>query len=243
MIKVAEEIFATKTVLDRDGNSHKLHSETDKGQCLFLQQVIEDNGGSQGIEIGLAYGLSTLFICESISGKKDRHLVSIDPFQEAHWKNIGLANIERAGYSDFVDFHSEFSYLVLPKLLAEGRRFDFAYVDTSKQFEIIMTDAFYLSRLLKVGGIMIFDDCLFPGIQKAMRLVSQWPHFEIIGRLYEANSTALFSTASKLAKLGPSRLFNDDLNPTWNDLGTNAHCIVFRKTAEDERGFDWHKRF
>lgn len=243
MNAIAEEILSTKQVQDAEGRKHPLHSDTSQEQCEFIQRMIREVNGARGVEVGLAYGISTLFIGEAISSEPNRRLVSIDPFQREHWNNIGRHNVERAGYDTFVEFHEDFSHSILPRLLAEGRKYDFAYVDTSKQFEVILVDAYYISRLLRVGGVMIFDDCLFPGISKAMRLISQWPHFKLHAKFGAGATSLKRRAASAFVKVAPTQLFNPELELSNDELGIHAHCLAFRKLAEDTRSYDWHQRF
>lgn len=41
---------------------------------------------------------------------------------------------------DLVEFHAEESQIVLPRLLAEARRFDLAFVDGNHRFEGVFLD-------------------------------------------------------------------------------------------------------
>lgn len=59
--------------------------------------------------------------------------------------------------------HKTLSHLALAKLIAEGRLgyFDVIYVDGSHQAPDVLTDAVMSFPLLKVDGIMVFDDYLW----------------------------------------------------------------------------------
>ena len=46
--------------------------------------------------------------------------IAIDPFQNSDWKGIGLANVDRAGYRSFLEFHEAPSEFVLPGLASAG---------------------------------------------------------------------------------------------------------------------------
>jgi hypothetical protein len=45
------------------------------------------------------------------------------------YAGVGLEILEEAGVSDLIEFHSEESQIVLPRLLAEDTRFDLAFID------------------------------------------------------------------------------------------------------------------
>lgn len=60
--------------------------------------------------------------------------------------------------------HKALSSLALAELLAGGRRgsFDFVYVDGSHQAPDVLLDAVLGFQLAKVGGVIVFDDYLWP---------------------------------------------------------------------------------
>lgn len=242
MTELLEDVLATGVVRDSEGTAHVLHSNTSREQCDFLQKLVREAGASRCLEIGLAYGISTLAICDAIAGSDGASLVSIDPFQKAHWQNIGLLNIDRAGFGGLVEFHSAPSHKVLPALLAEEREIDFAYVDTSKIFDVVLVDAFYITRLLRTGGIVVFDDCLWPGIRRLVRYLATWPHLTV----HATHGTAsrmhpVRSLATRLARAMPLRhkLLHPDLVVRDAALGIDAGCVAFRKTGDDTRPWSW----
>jgi predicted O-methyltransferase YrrM len=130
----------------------------------------------QTLEIGLGYGIATLFICDALLsiGSSGKH-VAIDPYQvtgldhhRTRFAGVGLQLLEEAGVRDLVEFHEAESQIVLPKLLAEGRCFDLAFIDGSHRFESVFLDLVYCGRLLKAGGIAFADDVQVEGVRKAI---------------------------------------------------------------------------
>ena len=69
---------------------------------------------------------------------------------------------------DLVEFYAEESQLVFPRLLAEGRRFDLAFLDGNHRFEGVFLDLVYAGRLLEEGGIVFADDAQLPGVRRAV---------------------------------------------------------------------------
>lgn len=59
---------------------------------------------------------------------------------------------------DFAEFYEEPCQLLLPKLLREKRQFDCALIDGDHRFDGVFVDFFYVHRLLRPGGVVIFDD-------------------------------------------------------------------------------------
>ena len=58
--------------------------------------------------------------------------------------------------------------IVLPRLLAERRMFDLAFVDGNHRFDGVFLDLVYLGRLVRRGGIVIVDDHQLPAIATAV---------------------------------------------------------------------------
>jgi predicted O-methyltransferase YrrM len=59
------------------------------------------------------------------------------------------------------------SLQVLPQLLDEGQQFDVIYVDGSHFADDVLADGINAWRLLKQGGVLIFDDLLWAGFPRA----------------------------------------------------------------------------
>jgi predicted O-methyltransferase YrrM len=88
MAPILDEILTSGVVKDEKGVEDAMHSNTSAEQCAFLRRLIESIDARRCLEAGLAYGISSLAICESIHRKRGASLVSIDPFQHAHWRDI-----------------------------------------------------------------------------------------------------------------------------------------------------------
>src|SRR5438874_12606713 len=127
MDQVAERLLRTRKVFDHDGNEFPLHSFTPKEQGEYLQSLVTATSARVTLEVGFAYGISTLFICEALKRLGgNRHYV-IDPYQH-HWKNIGIKNVEQAGYANLVEFFPEQSYEVLQSLLRDGGKIALPFI-------------------------------------------------------------------------------------------------------------------
>jgi predicted O-methyltransferase YrrM len=55
--------------------------------------------------------------------------------------------------------------------LAHGKNFDLIYVDGAHTFEHVVRDALYAIDLLRVGGVVVFDDCTMQAIRKTLRFL------------------------------------------------------------------------
>jgi len=158
-------------ISERDGSTHDVRTvaiSSEEGEALTRWVLREQ--ATKTIEIGLAYGLSALCICEGLirSGDPDARHVVLDPFQAGRFANCGLQVLEEAGVGSLAEYHDEISQIALPAFLEEGRKFDFAFVDGNHRFDSVFLDLFYLGRLLRRGGIIILDDYDLPGIRRAV---------------------------------------------------------------------------
>ena len=124
----------------------------------------------QTIEIGLAWGIGALHICEGLlmNGDQNAHHVALDPFQTTSFKNCGLQLLEEAGVANLVEHYAEESQIALPRFVSESRSFDFAFVDGSHLFDRVFLDLIFLGRLVRPEGIIFADDYQAPAVAKAV---------------------------------------------------------------------------
>lgn len=122
------------------------------------------------IEIGLAWGIAALYICDGllVNGDKNVRHVVLDPFQATSFKNCGLQLLEEAGVAHFVEHRAEESQIALPRFASEGRQFDFAFVDGSHLFDRVFLDLIYLGRLVRLEGVIFADDYQAPAVARAV---------------------------------------------------------------------------
>jgi predicted O-methyltransferase YrrM len=140
-----------------------------------LREWVRREGARRTVETGLGFAVSTLFICEGLlaNGGDIRH-VAIDPYQfetppgsRTSYAGVGVTTLEEAGVRNLVELHVEPSERALPRLLAEGRSFDLAFLDGNHRFEGVFLDLVYCGRLLRTGGIVFADDAQLPAVRRA----------------------------------------------------------------------------
>jgi predicted O-methyltransferase YrrM len=244
MNPLLEKIFETRKFTNSRNETVDVDSETSRGQCEFLQTLIRENGFTESLEIGFAYGTSTLSIIEEVAKKNGHHTV-IDKFEMDSYGGNGLDLVRQAGYGQNITFHEKYCYEVLPELMQSGKKFDFAYIDSTKQFDWLLVDFFYIDKLLKVGGMIVFDDAFFPSIRKLLRYVSSFPTYKIYSQFPASHPS---SVARKMAGWfrvlpGAGRLLRPEVLVSDHELGLNTNCVALQKRAEDKRSWDWHTDF
>jgi len=170
--RVIERLVRDGTAVARsDGTLHNLFpvaASAAEGEALRGWVLRE--GATQTLEIGLGYGISSLHICEGLLGNASeataRH-VAIDPYQARRFSDCGLQFLDEAGVAELVEHLAEESQIALPRLLGEGRSFDFAFIDGNHRFDGVFVDLYYLGRLVLPGGTILLDDYQLPGVARA----------------------------------------------------------------------------
>jgi hypothetical protein len=81
MLPIAERILRERKVVSETGQEFLLDADTPLSQCEFLQEIIADIDAIVAVEVGLAFGVSALFIGEALMGRPGRRHIIIDPFQ------------------------------------------------------------------------------------------------------------------------------------------------------------------
>lgn len=141
-------------------------------------ELLDKLNPSKILEVGSFEGASSCFIIEKLACEKEIELHCVDSWKggiehqtggdaeadmsavEARFKhNIELAK-KSATHSVNLQVHRENSDVALSSLIASGHAntFDFVYIDGSHQAPDVLCDAVLSFRLVRNGGLMIFDD-------------------------------------------------------------------------------------
>lgn len=107
----------------------------------------------------MAFGFSTLAILTALEELgEDGRLISIDPYRAQDWHNCGIAAVHRAGLQGRHQHIERPDYLALPALLEADTRLDFGCIDAYHTFDYVLLDFWYVDCLLRVGGVVAFND-------------------------------------------------------------------------------------
>jgi len=243
MNEVLEEILRTGKVKSPDGellDAEPVSIPEEKGE--FLQKIINDLRPASTLEVGLAYGVSTLFICDALKDENNRHIV-IDPSQQESWKNIGLNNLRNAGYEKMIEFYALPSYRALPQLEAQGRRLDFAFIDGWHTFDYALVDFFFIDRMLKVGGIVVLDDTDWTAIRKLCRYIATNHAYKPICMDEVPVDEEFPENFNPAVSPNLANGIKQEQAQTDRQLGLWGECIAFRKESDDTRLWDFFVPF
>jgi len=234
---IIEQTYRSGYVQDAQGNTHEHGPSSitfDAGALLY--HFIRAVKPVKTLEIGMAYGMSTLFICQAHRDNGLGHHTAIDPFQEKTFKSIGLLNVERANLKDILRFYHAPSDEVLPQLCANNEHFDFAFIDGSHLFDYALVDFFYIDKLLNIGGHVAFDDLWMPGVRKVASFVLKNKPYKLV-RLPSTRSTW-----NRILRTG-RRILQNPLGRDWALKFVPENLAVFKKTDNDNRDWKSHRAF
>lgn len=251
---VLERMIKTGSVEAADGTVRKVHSTISYASGIFLQELIRELKPKNSLEVGLGYGASALFICEALGPNTGSRHVAIDPYQYAPdflgktFEGIGMLNLERAGHAGMVEFLSLPSSQALPQLVAQGRKFEFAFIDGWHTFDHALVDFFYIDQLLEIGGIVCFDDANWPSLRKVCRYIAANRAYTVY-KTHEPEEMSLKRRALQglVRFLRPFkqqlRFLKSEILAPDSGLGLSGLCIAFRKHADDRRHWAAHNEF
>lgn len=133
------------------------------------------------LEIGSFEGASTCYLIEKLAAQRSIELHCIDTWdggiehKSGGGEQVDMAEVEKRFHQNTqiaigkannkveLSIHKGLSDQELVKLLASGKQgyFDLIYVDGSHQAPDVLSDAVLGFKLLKVGGVIAFDDYLW----------------------------------------------------------------------------------
>jgi predicted O-methyltransferase YrrM len=149
----------------------KLTSAVSPAEGFHLYDLIKRNHLTNILEIGMANGLSSLYMLQALKENNNGKLTSIDPFQSSQWKSAGLFNVREAGLSDRHTLIESKSYAALPELLVKNAKYDLIFIDGMHLFDYTLIDVFYSYLLCHVGSLIVIDDVLHKAPAKVVKFM------------------------------------------------------------------------
>jgi predicted O-methyltransferase YrrM len=242
MNSVLSEITKTGTTKTANGSDTiEIHSSISSSEGQFLQKLVRELDPTITLEVGLAYGVSALYICDALTIRSGTEHITIDPNQHGgpwgdSWEGIGIANLHRAGYGDIVRLIEAPSYRALAELERRGQRIDFAFIDGWHTFDFTLVDFFFIDRILNVGGVVAIDDANYPAIRKVCRFVKTNWAYSVMGvedpDLELQPSFKRRLTERFLCRTPIRKLLRPDVVLPDKIMGFAGRCVAFRKHAD-----------
>ncbi len=247
MTDILDSIYSTGTVTAKDGRALPLHSAVNRLEGQFLEDLIRNDASIlKTLEIGCAYGLSSLHIVGALQQRVGAHHTIVDPFQSDMWEGVGIANLERA---DLTGYHlvEERSEVLMPRLAeSEPGSFDLIFIDGWHTFDHTLMELFFANRMIREGGFIVVDDCNFSSVAKAVSYVERYPSYVVHSQSPSERGLKRIA-ATALQRVLPERIAGAVLPRTFYDRmyvrTMFSTMVALQKTGPDERNWDWFESF
>lgn len=159
-----------------DANSHPIDmTRISRTQGMWLYELCVSVKPTATLEIGMAYGFSTLYFLAAAARNLGGHHTAIDPFQRSRWQGIGLAHAQaltsEKGSSFGFHFIEERSDRAATDLARSDSTFEVIFIDGNHRFDDVLVDFYLYAPLCAEGGYMIFDDMWLFSIQTVVAFV------------------------------------------------------------------------
>jgi cephalosporin hydroxylase len=160
--------------LGTDGNTHPIDGTTRLGpqQGMLIYKLVRELKPENTLEIGLAFGFSTVYFLAAIRANRMGHHVAVDPFQFEQWHGIGVSREKVTGTAPgLFEFTKETSILAVSRFAREQRRFGVIFIDGNHKFDGVLIDFALAALVCDPGAYIILDDMWMPSIQKAVAFI------------------------------------------------------------------------
>jgi predicted O-methyltransferase YrrM len=166
-------IYRGEPQLGLDGQRHEINTIYGIGasQGMWLYDLCCARRPNTTLEIGVSYGVSTLFFLAAIAKNKAGNHTGVDPHVRSHWHGIALAHVRALGMESSFRYMEELSCRAAIDFARENRTFDVIHIDGSHRFDDVMTDFYLFAPLCPVGGYIILDDMWMNSVQTAASFV------------------------------------------------------------------------
>jgi predicted O-methyltransferase YrrM len=170
-------MYRGEAQLGTDGQPHPIDKETriSPSVGMWLYNLCLSLKAEATLEIGMAYGFSTLYFLAAIAKYQTGHHTAIDPFQRPQWYGIGLAHAQAVGSI----LGSDSAFLLIEDrsdraatdLARANRMFQIILIDGNHRFDDVLVDFYLYAPLCAIGGYIVFDDMWMSSIQTVVAFV------------------------------------------------------------------------
>lgn len=167
-------MYANEPQSTADGSLVEIDDTTrislDEG--LTLYRAVVATGARNTLEVGLAYGFSTLYLLAGLAANGGGAHVAIDPYQNTDWQGIGVTSARRALSEasqpmESLDVIEERSESALTDLARAGEQFEVIFIDGYHRFDDVLVDFTLAAPMCPMGGVIVLHDMWLGGIAAA----------------------------------------------------------------------------
>jgi hypothetical protein len=159
------------------------------------------------LEVGCYEGKATTWICDNVIKGRNATYDIVDTFGGTLTESGMVGTLNRLKEDNFIEsnfmhnisfhpnvnfkIHKGYSQIILPTL-PQKEVYDFIYIDASHRADDTFVDAYYAHKMLKSGGLLIFDDFGWKDPQNMHPVNSPQLGIEVFNTMYDNNYVLIF---------------------------------------------------
>jgi len=235
---VLNRLICDRQTVDLNGSPVEVTGTITSEEAHFMRRLIVENELTVCLETGVAYGASTVAIAAALSeleraGKTVRHY-GVDPCQSRVYSGAAIAALRDCGLDHIFELCEGPSHLMLPKLIEQRIRIDFAFIDGMHTFDYTLIDLFFADKLLRPGGFICVHDMHLPSKRKALKYLMKYRKYSRCHGIRRSLLKRVGAASKEAARLG--------LRSSWNSLVVAEPLITARKIEDFEPAWDFFAR-
>jgi predicted O-methyltransferase YrrM len=149
-------------------------------QGCSLNKILREANVSRTLEVGFAYGFSTIWILDTLLNKTNALHIAVDPTEKIMWKGVGLKQVEKLTGGKFFQWENDWAIHSLTRLISKKQKFDFIFIDGNHRFDDVIVDFYLSDQLIEPNGLIAFDDMWMTSIKKATAFITKNYSYEIV---------------------------------------------------------------
>ena len=171
--RALSSLYAGEPQRGADGRPHEIDETTRisiaEGLTLFSLCVADRVAST--LEVGLAYGFSTVFLLAALERMGGGTHTAIDPFQMTDWHGIGITRAAELTAGSAVLTPGSFIWVearsdpALIDLERAGSTYGLVFIDGYHRFDDVLVDFTLSARLCQVGGLIVLHDMWLDSIR------------------------------------------------------------------------------
>ncbi|MCC6911888.1 MAG: class I SAM-dependent methyltransferase [Flavobacteriales bacterium] len=160
-----------------DGAVHKINdtARISPEQGTWMYEVTLALKPTSILEVGMAYGFSSLYFLAALKRNGSGTLTSIDPFQHNPYTGVGvthaLTHAPKDASGTSFNLVEDRSDRAIVDLLRSGRRYDLIYIDGNHRFDDVLVDFYLCDQVCGLGGHIILDDMWMSSIKSVAEFI------------------------------------------------------------------------
>lgn len=180
--QILDDVYGSNVKKAKYGRYRTLDTSLsiDKKSAAYLYHLVSVLAPRLCIEIGMAWGYSSVPICAALRDGSKGLSIILDPFQRKTYENVGRNLLRQYGLNPYSRFVSERSDLQLPRLFSRGYEIEFGFIDGDHRIDATFVDFYYLNKMLRVGGHVVFDDYQFQSVRSVVVYALKNFHYQLV---------------------------------------------------------------